>query len=204
MGTVFATAFGLGISLILPIGAQNTFVLRQGLMRSHVLPVLLTCAVSDAILITLGVFGFETIANLLPSISVVMRWAGAIFLFLYGMMSFRSAWRGGQRMIVDGREKQPLAGVLLTCFALTWLNPHVYLDTVALIGAVALNYRDALWMFWAGAVTASFVFFFALGYGARILAPLFKRPSAWRILDIVIGLVMWSIALGLLRSLQSI
>ena len=184
--------FGLGFSLILAIGAQNAFVLRQGLRRAHVLAVVLTCAVSDAILIAAGVAGFGALALAVPGLEVAMRYGGAAFLIWYGARALRAAWRGGAALEA-GAGTGSLRGALLTCLALTWLNPHVYLDTVVLLGSISAQYDDRLG-FALGAMTASFVFFFALGYGARALAPVFARPNAWRWLDALVGAVMWAIA----------
>lgn len=197
--TAFATGFGLGLSLILAIGAQNAFVLRQGLRRAHVLPVVLTCAISDAILIAVGVSGFGLLAERLPQLAPAMRWLGAAFLLVYGALAFRNAWRGGEHLDPAAQGTGSLRAAIATCLALTWLNPHVYLDTVVLLGSVAARYPGQGLAFGTGAVTASFVFFFSLGYGARLLAPLFARPRAWQILDIGIGGVMWAIAWGLVR-----
>ncbi len=188
--------FGLGFSLILAIGAQNAFVLRQGLRRAHVLPVVLTCAISDAVLIAAGVAGFGALAEAVPGLDLWMRIFGAAFLIWYGGRTLRAAWRGGQALTA-GEGAQSLRAALLTCLALTWLNPHVYLDTVVLLGAVSAQYDDRL-AFALGAMTASFVFFFSLGFGARALAPVFARPRAWQVLDVVVGLTMWAIAAKLL------
>lgn len=188
--------FSLGFSLILAIGAQNAFVLRQGLRREHVFPIVLTCALSDALLIAAGVAGFGALARAVPWLETVMRYGGAAFLIVYGGRAFLAAWRGGE-VLEAGQAAGSLRKALLTCLALTWLNPHVYLDTVVLLGAVSAQYDDRL-SFALGAMTASFVFFFSLGYGARLLAPLFARPVAWRILDILVGAVMWGIAAKLM------
>ena len=195
--TSYLAGFGLGLSLILAIGAQNAFVLRQGLRREHVFWVCLTCAVSDAVLIVAGVTGFGTLAQRLPWLEPAMRWGGAAFLTWYGARALLSAWRGGQALAAGGAQVVSLKATLGTTLALTWLNPHVYLDTVVLLGSVSANYAARPFGF--GAVCASFTFFFALGYGARLLAPLFARPLAWRILDAGIGVVMWVIALSLVR-----
>lgn len=200
MTGTFATGFALGFSLILAIGAQNAFVLRQGLRRSHVFAVCLTCALSDAILIAAGVAGFGALAEALPWLKSVMTWGGAIFLFIYGAMAFRSALKGTSALQAATTEAIALWPTLLVCLALTWGNPHVYLDTLVLVGSVAAGYEDRL-TFGAGAVTASFVFFFGLGYGARLLAPIFVRPAAWRILDAGVGTLMWALAAALIRSL---
>lgn len=196
MGTFFA-GFGLSLSLILAIGAQNAFVLRQGLRRSHVFAVCLTCAVSDAILIIAGVAGFGALAQAVPWFETVMRYGGATFLILYGARNALSAWRGGATMEVDGAARQRLRPTLATLLALTFLNPHVYLDTVVLLGSISAQYEDRF-TFGAGAASGSFAFFFTLGYGARLLAPLFRRPTSWRLLDAVVALTMWMIAAALL------
>jgi len=190
--------FALGLSLILAIGSQNAFVLRQGLRREHVLAVVLVCALSDAALITFGVTGFGALAERVPGLERVMRYGGAAFLIWYGVRSFLTAWRGGE-VLEAGAGTGSLRRAVLTCLALTWLNPHVYLDTVVLLGSVSSQYGDRLG-FGLGAVSASFVFFFCLGYGARLLAPLFRRELSWRVLDAGIGVVMWAIAARLLMG----
>lgn len=196
--TAAIAGFALGLSLILAIGAQNAFVLRQGLLRAHVLAICLTCAVSDAALIVAGVAGFGALSRAVPGLELAMRLLGAAFLVWYGARTLLAAWRGGQ--VLQGAEPAgSLRRALLTCLALTWLNPHVYLDTVVLLGAVSAQY-DNRFAFGAGAVTASFTFFFSLGYGARLLAPVFARPRAWQVLDLVIGLTMWAIAAKLLSG----
>lgn len=194
-----STGFFLSLSLILAIGAQNAFVLRQGLRGQHVLAVVLVCAVSDAILITCGVAGFASLAERVPALVPAMRWLGAAFLFVYGAMNFRSAIRGGEHLDpAEGVPDKPLWQTVTTILALTWLNPHVYLDTLMLIGATATRFPGQGVSFGIGAVTASFVFFFALGFGAALLRPIFARPVAWRWLDAGIGVVMWAIAAGLI------
>ncbi|MBO9446597.1 LysE/ArgO family amino acid transporter [Ruegeria sp. R14_0] len=193
MPTSLIAGFVLGFSLILAIGAQNAFVLRQGLRREHVFPLCLTCAVSDAILIAAGVAGFGTLAQAMPWFETVMRYGGALFLTWYGLRSLSSAWRGGAVMEIGEGQRSSLQSVLLTVLAFTWLNPHVYLDTVVLIGSISAQYEDRL-AFAVGAMTASFVFFFSLGYGAGVLSPIFRRARAWQVLDLLIGLVMLAIA----------
>ena len=193
----FLSGFSLSLGLILAIGAQNAFVLRQGILRSHVFAVCLICALSDAMLIAAGVAGFGSLTQAAPWIGPAMRWGGVAFLLVYGARSFHSALRGDAALAVAQAAGQALAPVLATCLALTWLNPHVYLDTVVLLGSVAAQYPGQRLWFGLGAAGASFIFFFALGYGARYLAPLFARPSAWRILDLLVGVVMWTIAAGL-------
>ncbi|MCO6381350.1 MAG: amino acid transporter [Vannielia sp.] len=193
--------FSLGLSLIVAIGAQNAFVLRQGLRRAFVLEVALACAISDALLIAAGVAGFATLADVMPRLLPIFRWGGAAFLIVYGARSFWAAWKGGEALEAKGNGgggSGSRMAVLATCLALTWLNPHVYLDTVALVGSISTRYAPQELAFGIGAVIASFTFFFALAYGARLLAPLFARPGAWRVLDVVIGVVMWAIAAGLI------
>lgn len=199
--TIFLTGLGIGLSLIVAIGAQNAFVLRQGLRGSHVFAVVLTCALSDAILIVVGVTSFARIAAWLPMIEPVMRYGGAAFLIWYGARSLRAAFTSSQALWIDGAAPQePLRPVLLTALALTWLNPHVYLDTVVLLGTISTQYPSQQAAFAAGAVSGSFLFFFTLGYGASRLRPLFAQPRAWRVLECAIALVMWTIAATLIMS----
>lgn len=197
MLTAFLPGFALSLTLILAIGAQNAFVLRQGLRREHVFWVCLTCALSDALLIAAGVAGFGALAAALPWFETVMRYGGAAFLIWYGAQNALSAWRGGQALEAERTAVQSLRRAVLTLLALTWLNPHVYLDTVVLLGSISAQYENRL-AFGAGAVLASFVFFFSLGYGARLLSPFFAKPRSWQILDAVIALTMWAIAVKLL------
>jgi L-lysine exporter family protein LysE/ArgO len=149
-------------------------------------------------LITLGVFGFAEIEKILPGVLPVVKYGGAGFLLIYGAMAIRAAWRGGEHLDPSKASAQSATHALLTCLALTWLNPHVYLDTVVLLGSLSAQYETARYAFALGASSASFSFFFALGYGARYLAPVFARPSAWRVLEVFIGMTMWTIALSLL------
>ncbi len=198
--TAYLAGVSLGLSLILAIGAQNAFVLRQGLRRAHVLPVVLTCALSDAVLIVLGVSSFGWVAARLPLVAPILVWGGAAFLGVYGALRLRAALRGGERLDAAEAGTGSLRAAVGTCLALTWLNPHVYLDTVVFLGSVSTRYGDQAALFGAGAVTASFVFFFGLGYGARALAPVFARPGAWRMLDLVIAAVMWALAAKLVAG----
>jgi L-lysine exporter family protein LysE/ArgO len=194
-----ASGFFLGLSLIVAIGAQNAFVLRQGLRREHVLAVCLTCALSDAILIAGGIAGMGWLAREVPWLAPAMTWAGAAFLFVCGALSLRRALVPGA-LAAAGQGGGSLRAALLACLALTWLNPHVWLDTVVLLGSVAARFPGDAAAFGIGAATASFAFFFALGYGARALAPVFARPAAWRVLDVGVGLVMWTIAAKLVLA----
>jgi L-lysine exporter family protein LysE/ArgO len=198
--TAYASGFGLGLSLIVAIGAQNALVLRQGLLGRHVLAVCTVCAVSDAVLIALGVAGAGVLAAAWPWALEAMRYAGALFLGGYGLLRLRSAWTGGAALSAAEARSDGLRATLGICIALTWANPHVWLDTVVLIGGLAQQQGTAAWTFGAGAITASFVFFFGLGYGAALLRPLFANPRTWRVLDLAVALVMFALALGLLRN----
>jgi len=195
------SGFALGASLIMAIGAQNAFILRQGLIRRHVFVLCLICALSDALLITAGVAGLGTIIARSPRLIVAVTVGGAVFLAAYAFMAFRRAMRPAA-MVADSSQGMGLKAAVLTCLAFTFLNPHVYLDTVVLLGSLSAAFEGAERVaYGAGAVVSSFVWFFSLGYGARLLAPLFARPAAWRVLDVIIGLVMSLLAAGLLFSL---
>jgi L-lysine exporter family protein LysE/ArgO len=187
----------VAVSLILAIGAQNAFVLRQGLRREHVAAVVAVCAISDAILIGAGVAGFGTISARLPWFGEAMRWLGVAFLLVYGALRFRAAARGGAALRPSDTGSAPLGKVLATCLVLTWANPHVYLDTVVLIGSISAQYAPFQVAFGVAAAFGSLSFFTALGFGARLLAPVFARASAWVWLELGVGLVMWAIAAGL-------
>jgi L-lysine exporter family protein LysE/ArgO len=197
MFTSFLPGFMLSLTLILAIGAQNAFVLRQGLRRAHVFWVCATCAICDAVLIIAGVAGFGALADAAPWFEAAMRYGGAAFLLVYGTQSALSAWRGGSALEAEGTITQSLRSTIATLLAITLLNPHVYLDTLVLVGSISAQYPDKV-AFAAGAILASTVFFFILGYGARLLQPVFARPVSWRILDALIAVTMWSIALALL------
>ena len=199
MLTSFVPGFLLSLSLIVAIGAQNAFVLRQGVRREHVFWVCLTCGMSDAVLIASGVAGFGALAQAVPWFETVMRYGGAAFLLVYGAQNALSAWRGGEVLQADGHAPASLRRTLLTLLALTFLNPHVYLDTLVLLGSISAQYEDRM-AFGLGAVLASLVFFFALGYGARLLQPVFAKPLSWRILDGLIALTMWMIAATLVLN----
>jgi L-lysine exporter family protein LysE/ArgO len=195
---------GLGLSLIVAIGAQNAFVLRQGLRREGVLVVVLICALSDAALIAAGVAGGGVLFTAVPWLVDLIRWAGAAFLLAYGVLAAVRAIRRPKTGAVGLRAGTAASGTLgaaiATCLALTWLNPHVYLDTVLLLGSVASTHGEQRWFFAAGAITGSIVWFSALGFGARLLAPLFAKPLAWRLLDGIIAVVMVTLAVMLVGS----
>ena len=187
--------FGTGLALIVAIGSQNAFVLRQGIRGEHVAAVVLVCSVSDALLIAAGIAGIGALIHASPVIVDVARYAGATFLVGYGAMAARRAIRPGA-LTASGQHPALSAGAAIsTVLALTWLNPHVYLDTVLLLGSVANQQaQDLRWWFGAGAIAASIAWFSALGFGARVLRPFFARPSSWRLLDGLIAAVM--LALG--------
>jgi L-lysine exporter family protein LysE/ArgO len=201
MVSVFVKGFFTSAALIVAIGAQNAFVLRQGLKREHVFVVASICALSDAFLIALGVAGVGRFVQETPLLLSIARYGGAAFLIAYGLFALKRAFATTQQGLVVAANggTTTLKQAVLACLAFTYLNPHCYLDTVVLLGSLSGQYPGALrWYFGAGALTASIVWFFSLAYGARLLAPLFARPIAWRILDGLIAAVMFSIALTLL------
>jgi L-lysine exporter family protein LysE/ArgO len=192
-----AEGFVLGASLIIAIGAQNAYVLRQGLARRQVGPLVALCALADAALILLGVAGLGPLVQASRLALAAISWGGAAFLAWYGLSAIRRALRPGT-LDASGNADTALPVVMAKAAAFTFLNPHVYLDTVVLVGALSGRHESpANWAFGIGAATASVAWFTALGFGARLLAPLFARPIAWRILDLVIALVMFAIAAGL-------
>ena len=194
--TAVLFGFATSLSLIVAIGAQNAFVLRQGIRNEYVLPVVILCAVSDLVLIMAGVAGVGALVTAHPQLLTVARYGGAVFLVGYGLLAARRALRPTTLTPSDAGPAS-LKSVLLTCLALTFLNPHVYLDTVVLLGTLASQQGDARWRFGAGAATASLVWFFGLGFGARRLAGLFAKPSTWRVLDGVIALTMIGLGVSL-------
>lgn len=192
------TGLAAGLTLIVAIGSQNAFVLRQGLRRSHVALVVAVCAVSDLLLIALGVGGLGMIIERAPVLLEVIRWAGAAFLTGYAVLAARRAVRGEHLDATAGTATTSWQVALGTCLALTWLNPHVYLDTVLLLGSLASTHgTPGKWWFAAGAGVGSIIWFTALGVGARYLAPLFTRQWAWRLLDAMIAAVMLFLAVTL-------
>jgi L-lysine exporter family protein LysE/ArgO len=186
-----------GLSLIIAIGAQNAFVLRQGLTRQHVLAVVLFCAVSDALLIVLGMLGLGVAIMSLPVLLEVFRFGGAAYLVYFAVTSFRRALRP-QALEAGGAKAGSLVAALTTAAALTYLNPHVYIDTVLLLGSIGNQFGEDRWLFAFGAATGSLIWFFSLGFGAKLLSRFVTRPSFWKYLDISIGVVMLAIALMLL------
>ena len=182
--------FGTMMTLIVAIGAQNAFVLRQGLRRQAVAKVVAVCAISDAILVAVGVAGFGAIVRRWPQVITVAAIVGGLFLLGYGFLAARRAFQPSSLTVADSDSNRPV----LTALALTWLNPHVYLDTLLLLGSIAAG----RWLFGVGAVTASITWFVALGFGARLLSPLFAKPRSWRVLDGLIAAVMISLGVALI------
>lgn len=201
LAPAFFSGFLLGLSLIVAIGAQNAFILRQGLMRQHVFVLCLICALSDALLIVAGVAGLGTLISNSPTLITVVTIGGALFLFTYAAIAFRRAWKP-QGMVAAKMGAGDLKSAVAACLAFTFLNPHVYLDTVVLLGSLSAQFEGpGRVAYGLGACIASFVWFFSLGYGARLLQPVFARPAAWRVLDVLIGVVMAAIGLSLLSGL---
>ncbi|MCX6465047.1 MAG: LysE/ArgO family amino acid transporter [Pseudonocardiales bacterium] len=196
--TATLSGFALGLSLIVAIGAQNAFLLRQGLAGRHVAPVAAVCVLSDAVLIVAGVAGAGVLVSRFPAAVTAVRLGGAAFLLVYAVLAARRALRPG--VLVPGSAAAGPAAAVATALALTWLNPHVYLDTVVLLGGLSGTWGGARWWFAAGAVVASTVWFLVLGYGAGLLRPVFARPGAWRVLDGSIALVMGALAVGLVAG----
>lgn len=197
--------FATGAGLIIAIGAQNAFVLKQGILRNHVFVTVLLCAVIDAFLITLGVGGFGQIITSSILLLSLARWGGAAFLLYYGLRSFRAVFKTESLKVNQGKGPLPtLKESIATVLALSLLNPHVYLDTVVLVGSIGAQFSNLERPFFGlGAIIASFTWFFSLGFGARYLGPLFQKPVAWKILDFIIGCVMWLLALTLVFGMQN-
>jgi len=202
MLSAFLTGFFLGFSLILAIGAQNSFVLRQGLIGRHVFTVALFCSLSDALLISVGVAGISIFLN--NYIDLVSDWLfgiSAIWLTVYGLIRLRDAVKGKSALVIESVSTNGLISTLSTLMILTFANPHVYLDTVVLIGSVSQQFPGNIKVAYVlGASLASFVFFFSLAYGAKFLSPIMQKPLAWRILDSFIALVMFSLAIKMIHS----
>ncbi|WP_367947932.1 LysE/ArgO family amino acid transporter [Rathayibacter sp. VKM Ac-2858] len=194
------SGLGFGLSLIIAIGAQNAFVLRQGLRREHVLAVVAICALADAALIVLGIAGIGAVIESAPWLLVVIRWGGIVFLLAYAVLAARRALRPGTLEGDPAGASTSLRTAIGTCLALTLLNPHVYLDTVVLLGSVANTHGDERWWFGAGAALGSVLWFTALGVGARALRPLFRSRTAWRVLDGAVAVVMVVLAVSLALS----
>ena len=196
----YLQGFAIGLSLIVAIGAQNAFVLKQGLKKQAVFWVCFVCALSDSILVVLGITGFATVIQLYPELVGFAKWAGAVFLVWYGLQHAIQAFQANQSLHASSQNEIQLSKIIIVCLALTWLNPHVYLDTVVLIGSISTQFEQTKLYFALGVITASWLFFFSLGYGARVLIPVFANPKAWKVLDGVIALIMWSIAISLIMT----
>ena len=195
------SGFAVGLSLIVAIGAQNAFVLKQGLKQQYVFWICVICALSDSILILMGVAGFAQVIAHYPHVVMISKYLGALFLLVYGAQHFYSAYRMQQILSLDTDSPPSLKRMLMLCLAFTWLNPHVYLDTVILMGSISTQYKLYKWWFALGAVISSWFFFFSLGYGSKFLLAWFQNPKAWKVLDVIIGVIMWGIALSLLFTI---
>ncbi|MFH8976943.1 LysE/ArgO family amino acid transporter [Streptomyces sp. NPDC017890] len=198
--TAAAAGFGTGLSLIVAIGAQNAFVLRQGVRRDAVLAVVGICALSDALLISLGVGGVGAVVVAWPGALTAVGWIGGAFLLCYGALAARRVFRPAGALRTDGDAAGSRRRAVLTCLALTWLNPHVYLDTVFLLGSVAADQGPLRWTFGLGAVLASLCWFAALGFGARYLGRFLARPAAWRVLDGLVAVTMIVLGVSLVAG----
>lgn len=197
----FLKGFGTGSGLIIAIGAQNAFVLSQGVKKRHYIIIPLICAICDALLIALGVTGIGTLIASSKTLSMVAGIGGSLFLFIYGIGSFKSAYNGG---ILSSGEiaKNTLKSAILTTLAVTLLNPHVYLDTIILLGSLSSQFQTPGHLYFgAGAMLSSFAWFFSLSLGGKMLAPLFSKELSWRILDTLVGATMWVIAYSVLNGL---
>ncbi|WP_282702390.1 LysE/ArgO family amino acid transporter [Streptomyces sp. CC219B] len=195
-----AAGFGTGLSLIVAIGAQNAFVLRQGIRRDAVLAVVGICALSDAALITLGVAGVGAVVVAWPGALTAVGWIGGAFLICYGLVAARRVVRPAGVLSADGEAAGSARRAVLTCLAMTWLNPHVYLDTVFLLGSIAADRGELRWTFGLGAVLASLCWFAALGFGARLLSRVLNRPTAWRVLDGLVAATMLVLGVSLVAG----
>ncbi len=198
--TTAAAGFGTGLTLIVAIGAQNAFVLRQGIRRDAVLAVVGICALSDALLITLGVAGVGAVVVAWPGVLTAVAWVGGAFLLGYGALAARRVFRPAGALVTEGDAAGSRRRAVLTCLAMTWLNPHVYLDTVFLLGTVAADRGPMRWTFGLGAALASLCWFAALGFGARLLSRHLAKPTAWRVLDGLVAATMIALGVGLLAG----
>ncbi len=198
---IYLRGLGLSASLIVAIGAQNAFVLRQGLRRHYVLLTAAVCILCDAVMFTIGAAGFGSLVASFPALTALAAWGGAIFLLAYGAAAFRAAYRGAHLEVEAGAPALDRRAIILAALGVSVLNPHAWLDTVVLAGGIAGQYPWGERIFFLlGTISASFTWFLLLAYGAGLLVPLFRKPAAWRMLDAGIGLLMWGIALGLLRG----
>ena len=201
---ILLRGFGLSAGLIVAIGAQNAFVLRQGLRRQHVWLTALICIACDILMFSIGGVGFGSLVAAVPALTTLTAWGGALFLLVYGALAFRSALRPSALEVQrNGEATLSRRAVVLTALGVSLLNPHAWLDTVVLVGGIAGQYAGGERVFFLlGAMLASTVWFHTLAFGARVLAPIFARPAAWRVLDALIGTLMWLIAFSLLRGVM--
>ena len=195
----FMQGCGMGAGLIIAIGAQNAFVLKQGIMRNYVFATALTCSLADALLIALGVGGLGTLLVASPLLLAVARWGGVVFLLYYSVRAFRSAIKASTVVVAEGPERPTLRQTIVTLLVVTFFNPHTYLDAVVVLGCIGAQFSEEGKRFFAGgAILSSFLWFFGVSYGARYLSPLFKSPLSWRILDVIVGCIMLGIAFSLI------
>lgn len=195
----FLKGCGTGAGLIIAIGPQNAFLLKQGILRNHVFFLALFCSVADALLISAGVSGVGGIIASMPYLMAIAKWGGAAFLFYYGFTAFRSAFRDRTLALEEGTQRPTLKAALGILFVLTFFNPHAYLDAFLLLGSIGAQFHILERPYFTiGAIAASFVWFFTLAIGAQLLTPYFQKPLAWKILDTLIGLIMWTIAVLLI------
>ncbi len=199
MNTAFLSGFLLSFSLILAIGPQNAFVLRQGLLKQHVLPIALFCTLSDIILILLGIFGFGYTISSFDNFSQYMFAIGGTWLLGYGFLRLKGAYLADSFLEASNEQESDIRLVLINCALLTWFNPHVYIDTLILIGTVSIRFEDSL-DFGLGACLASFIFFFSLAFGARLLSPFMSSKKAWQILDLIIASIMFVLAFSMFQE----
>ena len=201
---IFINGLALSAGLIVAIGAQNAFLLNRALRNQHQYAVALFCSITDASLISLGIFGMASLVQAQPNLWLWITWGGALFLFVYGALAFKSAARDHSMKLDSSNSEYSLTKALAVAASVSLLNPHAYLDTVVLLGGISSQYagNEKLW-FGFGAVSASFIWFFGLAWGAKWLMPVFRKPAAWRVLDGLIGIIMWSIAAGLITQIST-
>ena len=203
-GLIFLNGLALSGALIIAIGAQNAFLLNRALRNQHQYSVALLCSLSDAIFICLGIFGMGALVQAQPGLLLWISIVGAVFLFVYGALAFKSAAQSHAMSMDYGDGKYSLTKALGIAASVSWLNPHVYLDTMVLLGSISSQYvgYDKIW-FGCGAVSASFIWFFSLAWGAQWLMPIFTNPVSWRVLDALIGVIMWTICAGLITHIAA-
>ncbi|MDE0956594.1 MAG: LysE/ArgO family amino acid transporter [Pseudomonadales bacterium] len=201
---IFINGLALSAGLIVAIGAQNAYLLNRALRNQHQYAVALFCSITDASLICLGIFGMGSLVQAQPDLWLWITWGGALFLLIYGALAFKSAASDHSMKLDSSRSEYSLLKALSVAASVSLLNPHAYLDTVVLLGGISSQYvgSEKLW-FGFGAVSASFIWFFGLAWGAKWLMPIFRNPAAWRVLDGLIGLIMWSIAAGLITHISA-